>query len=785
MSPSPSGNPSREFPPTQLQLQQPGRSVLRAWMQRSRQALAAMLKAARPVLLVSLITSSSVVLVRQAGGLQAWELRAYDLMMRLRPHPGPDERLLIITITEADIQKAKRWPISDALFAQALANLQQHQPRVIGLDIYRDFPHPPGTNLLHNQLQYPNVIGIRLLPTDANPNGVAPPDMPADQIGFNDVILDPDGILRRNLLLTWDDETGNVEYSFAYRLAERYLRGIGINPVPKRDQDDVFDWGKATIRPFFHSDGGYQTVQHDGWQVMFNYRSARDFARTVTLYDLLEGKIRPEWVKGKIVLVGSTALSDKDFFLTPFARSEKGSLDMAGVLIHAQAVSQLLDAVLGHDDTKAIRPLIRPLIQVWPEAAELLLIVACTILGVALTGLVRNPLMLVLLELGAIALLLLATGALFLGSTWLPIVAPVVGLVSGSIAMISHNSYRTQRDQRILAARAEEQEQAILALRLAVSRQLSPAAIAPSPSSPMDLANPATFDTQTGSPILPRPNPQRSSFQRDGMVANRYQIKQVLAAGGFGITYVATDTQRPGAPECVVKRLRPGRQDDQFVGVARRLFQAEAEILEILGRHDRIPQLLAYFEEGADFLLVEQFIQGHPLSQELPQDQRWPQAKVVALLRELLPTLGFIHERRIIHRDIKPNNIMRRLDGALVLIDFGAVKQMRPQNEAVAEQTISIGTQGYAPPEQLAGHPRVSSDIYALGVIAIRALTGIPPHMMEQDPDRGDLVWQPFVQKHVQPELQQILARMTRYHFGDRYTSAEQVLSDLALLKLP
>ncbi len=700
--------------------------------------------AIRPILLVTLVTTGGLVLVRQAGGLQAWELRAYDLMVRLQPSPGLDERLLIVQITEEDIQAAQRWPLPDGIFARAIAQLQTHHPRTIGLDIYRDFPQPPGEADLHRQLQQSNVVGIRQLPTAVDPNGVAPPDMPPEQIGFNDVPLDPDSVLRRALLLTWETETGNLQYSFAYRLAEQYFRADGVLPQARPGETFGFDWGKATFQPLNANDGGYQTIADEGYSLILNYRNPKDFARTVSLAEVLEGKVNPDWIQDKIVLIGTTALSSKDFFFTPFSVNKRGGFDMPGVVVHAQMVSQLLDAVAGE----------RPLLRVWPESGELLLIFACAGIGATLSGFLPNPLrLLILMETGAIALLLAGTWGLFLQGVWLPITAPLVALIGSSIAMISYNSSRAQREQQLLAERAAEQEQAILALRLSLSRQAEPE---------------TKIQTAT------------SSFQRDGLVANRYRIQQVLAAGGFGITYVAKDTQRPGAPECVVKRLRPGRQDPQFLQVARRLFQAEAEILEILGRHDRIPQLLAYFEEGADFLLVEQFIRGTSLAAELPSDRRWPEDKVIALLQDLLPTLSFIHNRRIIHRDIKPNNIIRRPDGALVLIDFGAVKQMQSQNEVQTEKTIAIGTQGYAPPEQLAGHPRLNSDLYALGVIAMRALTGIPPHMLEQDEETGDLVWQGFA--HCEPGLKKIVQRMAKYHFGDRYATATEVLEDLALL---
>jgi serine/threonine protein kinase len=224
------------------------------------------------------------------------------------------------------------------------------------------------------------------------------------------------------------------------------------------------------------------------------------------------------------------------------------------------------------------------------------------------------------------------------------------------------------------------------------------------------------------------------------------------------------------------------RRDQSFLDIARRLFNTEAEILEKLGTHPQIPRLLAHFEERKEFYLVQEYVDGHPINEELPVDKRLPEAQVVDLLKGVLEILGFIHEHSVIHRDIKPSNIMRRHhDGKLVLIDFGAVKQIQPQERTDQESfTVAIGTRGYAPPEQYAGHPSFSSDIYALGMIGIQAITGIPPHQLTLSPDTGDISWRHLA--NVREEFAQIIDKMVRYHFPARYQSAASVLEDLRQL---
>ncbi|PHJ55370.1 serine/threonine protein kinase [Nostoc linckia z18] len=261
------------------------------------------------------------------------------------------------------------------------------------------------------------------------------------------------------------------------------------------------------------------------------------------------------------------------------------------------------------------------------------------------------------------------------------------------------------------------------------------------------------------------------------LLDHRYQIIRVLATGGFGQTYIAEDTRRPGNPVCVVKHLKPGT-DPRVFATAKRLFNSEAETLEKLGNHDQIPRLLAYFDENQEFYLVQEYVEGHTLAEELLPGKRWSESQVIQLLQEVLAILEFVHQQGVIHRDIKPDNIIRRTsDNKFVLVDFGAVKQLRTQMVTVGGQgsaTVVIGTPGYMPTEQGQGKPRPNSDIYSLGIIAIQALTGLPATELQEDPETGEIIWRHSVT--VNPRLAAVLAKMVRYHFKDRYQTATEAL---------
>ncbi|WP_373528328.1 protein kinase [Nostoc sp.] len=261
------------------------------------------------------------------------------------------------------------------------------------------------------------------------------------------------------------------------------------------------------------------------------------------------------------------------------------------------------------------------------------------------------------------------------------------------------------------------------------------------------------------------------------LLDHRYQVIRVLAMGGFGQTYIAQDTRRPGNPICVVKHLKPGT-DPRVFDTAKRLFNSEAETLEKLGNYDQIPRLLAYFDENQEFYLVQEYIEGHTLAEELIPGKRWSESQVIQLLQEVLEILEFVHRQGVIHRDIKPDNIIRRAsDNKLVLVDFGAVKQLRTQMVTVGGQpyaTVIIGTPGYMPTEQGQGKPRPNSDIYSLGIIAIQALTGLSATELQEDPETGEIIWQHSVTVNYQ--LAAVLSKMVHYHFKDRYQNATEAL---------
>ncbi|MEL6320814.1 MAG: CHASE2 domain-containing protein, partial [Cyanobacteria bacterium J06626_14] len=261
----------------------------------------------------------------------------------------------------------------------------------------------------------------------------------------------------------------------------------------------------------------------------------------------------------------------------------------------------------------------------------------------------------------------------------------------------------------------------------------------------------------------------------------RYQIIRVLGAGGFGQTYLANDVQRPEISPCVVKQFKPASQDPKFLQVARRLFNTEVAVLKRLGRHDQVPTFYDSFEENFEFYFVQEFVDGTALDAELDQIHKMTEAQVIELIRDVLGILDFVHSQRVIHRDIKPENLIRRkADGKFVLIDFGAVKEIQTQIVDTNEQTkltVGIGTEGYTPSEQLGGKPRYCSDIYALGITAIQAFTGLQPYQLREDLATGEIIWRDRAAASIGVSL--ILDRMIRFHFSNRYQSASEVLQGL------
>lgn len=270
----------------------------------------------------------------------------------------------------------------------------------------------------------------------------------------------------------------------------------------------------------------------------------------------------------------------------------------------------------------------------------------------------------------------------------------------------------------------------------------------------------------------------------------RYLPQKLLGQGGFGAAFLAWDRRLPGMRECVVKQFQPaGDLNPQQMELALNLFEREAKVLDDLGReHPAIPDLFAYFPLEASgwkskkpeqyFYLVQEFIDGQNLEEELAQKGQLSAAEVLAVLKEILEMLKFVHNHDVIHRDIKPSNIMRDRNGRLFLLDFGAVKQVtQAAASGGAGRSTSIYSMGFAPPEQMAGRSVFpSTDLYALAVTCIMLLTGKPPQELF-DSYTNQWNWRQYVQ--VPTFLGDVLDKMLLPTPSDRYASAEQVLDAL------
>jgi serine/threonine protein kinase len=267
-----------------------------------------------------------------------------------------------------------------------------------------------------------------------------------------------------------------------------------------------------------------------------------------------------------------------------------------------------------------------------------------------------------------------------------------------------------------------------------------------------------------------------------GTILNsRYHIIRKLGQGGFGATFIAADRWQNNQ-HCAIKQLKPDALSPETLY----LFEKEAEFLFKLGSHPQIPQLLAHFQEERVFYIVQELIEGNDLTQEIKRGQRLGETQVIKLLIEILEVLEYVHQNQVIHRDIKPANIIRRRDGKIVLIDFGGIKQVRARSANSTLLTAIIGTPGYMPIEQFNNNAHFCSDIHAVGMMGIFALTGIDP-----DPRIGgfpkrpqaETLWRDKAQ--VSQQLADVIDKMVKFDYRQRYQSATAVLAALKCLFLP
>ena len=377
-------------------------------------------------LIASLGVTGLLIVTRNLGHLQVLELAAFDHMMRFHSDKEVDPRLLLVTITEEDIQRYKQIPLSDGIVAQILEKLQEYNPKVIGLDLYRDIPYYPGTSDLEKQLQNDNIIAIRTLD---HLNGVpAPPNIPKERIGFNDIVLDYDNVVRRNFMYTEFD--GEKHYSFALRLSLKYLSDKNLSFTTNYEGLLI---GNAEFLALNFNSGNYEMKKSEsvGWQILLDYHSPQNIAREITITQLLEGNFNPSWINEKIVLIGTTAPSEKDLFLTPYLGIVNNNYSMSGVMIHAQMVRQILNIVL--DEKKPF--------WFWTQWQEYIWILLWAVIGSILSWHFHRILKLVIYEILTIIILYGLSLFLFIQGGWIPLIPPLLGMMGTTLFVLNYKLF--------------------------------------------------------------------------------------------------------------------------------------------------------------------------------------------------------------------------------------------------------------------------------------------------------------------------------------------------------
>lgn len=403
---------------------------------------------ARAIALSSL-TTTCILGLSQLGLLQSAELKAFDLLAQLTAtdHRSnalpkdlnkataaenivpkePNQRITIVSITEEDIQTQNQWPISDQVFANLLSQLQEDNPAVIGLDIYRDIPHEPGTLALAKQLQRNNVVAVNKLGFEGEGEVPSPPGFPDSRAGFADFVIDADGTVRRHFMFA---ALGDIElHSFSLRLAQQFLRQKGL--ITKAEPDAIA-LGNVRISPIEPNTGGYHNIGAEGYQALIRYRPLSGVARQLSLTQVLSGDYERDDIAGKIVIIGTTAASQQDIFQTPFSATTYSNLRTPGVIIHAQLTHQLLSAAL---DGQSV-------LTAWPQWAELIWAALCGLTGGLVVWRFSYPSTIAGLTAAGIAGISAVTGLLFAYGVWIPIALPLAAFAGTGASLIVYKEFR-------------------------------------------------------------------------------------------------------------------------------------------------------------------------------------------------------------------------------------------------------------------------------------------------------------------------------------------------------
>ncbi|WP_242541203.1 CHASE2 domain-containing protein [Phormidium pseudopriestleyi] len=393
--------------------------------------------------------ASLLVLLRLTGALQWMEWRTLDWFFRLRPLEGTDDRIVIVGISETDIQNVGQWPIPDGVIADLISTLKVQEPRAIGLDIYRDLPVEPGHQKLVGVFETtPNLIGVKKVSEGDRIWSVNPPPTLSSrgQIGANNLILDPDSTMRRGILFL-ENSDEEVFPSLAVNLAFLYLKPEGIIPKNSEVNPDYLQLGEAVFKRFRSNDGGYIRTYDQGYQILINFRGPQETFEIVSLTDVLENRISEDFARDRIVLIGSTAVSLQDYFHTPYDNKlTDAPRRMSGIEIHANLTSQLISAALDN----------RPLIKVWSQPLEIGVIFLAAWIGGVLAALGRYiPSKHTYYYLSWTGITVVISATLCLGSAflaflvgwWIPVVPALLGLTVSAGAITAYIG-KIEREER-------------------------------------------------------------------------------------------------------------------------------------------------------------------------------------------------------------------------------------------------------------------------------------------------------------------------------------------------
>lgn len=396
-------------------------------------------KSLRRALIVPVV-AIFVMAFRLTGALQLLEWAAFDQMISLRPVEPVDQRIVIVTIDEPDIQQIGKWPIPDGILADVIERIKEQEPHAIGLDLYRNLPVPPGHDqLLKTYRTTPNLFGIEKVVSDANGSAVPPPTVlkEQNQVSAADLVWDGDGKIRRALLTLQPSEEETV-VNLGLQLALMYLDAKEIFPEVTENGD--VQLGQAVFTRFTRNDGGYIRADDGGYQILLNYRGLLDRFLTVSISDILGGRVPPNLMRDRIVFIGTTAQSLNDLFFTPYSSNLFGISDRTpGVVIHANIASQVISSALDG----------RPLLQVWSDPTEWLWILVWSAVGMII-GLSYRPIQ------GTIAIMIAGGNLMFicywafLRGWWIPMIPPLLALAGSGIAITGYLANQERQERQTL-----------------------------------------------------------------------------------------------------------------------------------------------------------------------------------------------------------------------------------------------------------------------------------------------------------------------------------------------